>query len=263
MSESRADFRVVIPARYASERLPGKPLLDICGRPMLEHVWRRAMDSGAGEVWIATDDARIEAVATAFGARVMRTDPAHASGTDRVAEVAERLCWPADAVVVNVQGDEPLIPPANIAQVAELCAAGAGTAMATLSVPLGDAGELADPNVVKLVRAADGRALYFSRAPVPFARDPGGAGGPVQPSLHRRHVGLYAYRVSCLRLLASTPPCPLESCEKLEQLRALWLGLDIRVADAREPPPAGVDVAQDLERVRRLVQELAATVDNP
>lgn len=261
MAEPKGSFRVVIPARYASQRLPGKPLLDIGGRPMIEHVWRRALASGASEVWVATDDARIEQAALDFGAQVMRTDPEHASGTDRVAEVARRLDWPAEAVVVNVQGDEPLIPPGNIAQVAALCAAAPGVAMATLAVPMVEEAELADPNIVKLVQAADGRALYFSRAPVPYPRDrrPGAA---LLTTQHRRHVGLYAYRVACLARLAATAPCELELCEKLEQLRALWLGLEIRVADACEQPPAGVDVAEDLERVRTLVKDRRPAVDN-
>ncbi len=243
-------FRIVIPARYASERLPGKPLLDLAGRPMIEHVWRRACDSGALEVWIATDDERIESAARSFGASVMRTDAGHASGTDRVAEVASRLGWPGDSVVVNVQGDEPMIPSAVIAQVADLARAADDVAIATLATALVGGEELADPNVVKVVTAADGRALYFSRAAIPYPRDPGGA---KLAAVYRRHVGIYAYRVAGLQRLAATPPCQLEQIEKLEQLRALWMGLRIQVADACVVPPGGIDTPEDLARVRTLV----------
>ena len=248
MAEANAAFRIVIPARYASERLPGKPLLEIAGRPMVEHVWRRACESGALEVWIATDDERIEDSARGFGASVMRTDAAHASGTDRVAEVASRLGWPDESVVVNVQGDEPLIPPAVIAQVAELTSVAEDVSIATLATTLLDDEELANPNIVKVVTAADGRALYFSRAAIPHPRDP--AHVPV-PAIHRRHIGIYAYRVAALQRLAATPPCQLEQVEKLEQLRALWMHLRIQVADACEVPPGGVDTPTDLARVRR------------
>ncbi len=253
-------FHVVIPARHASQRLPGKPLRDIAGRPMVIHVWMRAQAAGADEVWIATDDERIAAVARQAGAEVMLTDPGHASGTDRVAEVAGRRGWDPGSVVVNVQGDEPLIPPANIRQVAELCSSAPGIAIATLGVPLDSAEALTDPNAVKLVTAADGRALYFSRAPIPFVRDAGGADG-ASGRLHRRHVGLYAYRVAALRQLAAAAPCAMEQAEKLEQLRALWLGMRIQVADAAELPPAGVDTLEDLERVRIVAQAAAARAD--
>jgi 3-deoxy-manno-octulosonate cytidylyltransferase (CMP-KDO synthetase) len=255
MADLPGAFRIVIPARFGSQRLAGKPLLDIAGRPMVEHVWQRALESGASEVWIATDDERIATVARAFGANVLLTATTHHSGTDRVAEVAKRLAWPADSVVVNVQGDEPLIPPQNIRQVAALCASATEVAMATLGVPLEDEAELRDPNVVKLVTTATGRALYFSRAPIPYRRDHGPHDhGGVSGTLHRRHVGVYAYRVASLRLLAATPICALEDIEKLEQLRALWLGMRIEVADAAVAPPAGVDTLADLERVRALVQ---------
>ncbi|MCC5861942.1 MAG: 3-deoxy-manno-octulosonate cytidylyltransferase [Gammaproteobacteria bacterium] len=259
-SNSAQGFHVVIPARHAAQRLPGKPLLEIAGRPMVVHVWMRAQAAGADEVWIATDDERIATVARQAGAEVMLTDPGHASGTDRVAEVAARRGWDPAAVVVNVQGDEPLIPPANIRQVAALCGSAPEIAIATLGVPLDSAEALADPNTVKLVTAADGRALYFSRAPIPYVRDAGGAAGAT-PLLHRRHVGLYAYRVAALRQLATTAPCPLEQAEKLEQLRALWLGMRIQVADAAEPPPAGVDTREDLARVRAIAQAAAARAD--
>ena len=252
MSDSNTGFRVVIPARYASERLPGKPLLSIADMPMIEHVWRRACESGALEVWIATDDVRIGRVASSFGARVMLTDPDHASGTDRVAEVASRLGWPAASVVVNVQGDEPLIPPQIIAQVADLLRVTDDVAVGTLATVLADPDELADPNIVKLVTAADGRALYFSRAPIPYQRD-AGPGPASLASAYRRHIGIYAYRVAALDRLASTPACQLEQLEKLEQLRALWIGLRIQVADAVVVPPGGVDTLADLARVQAVI----------
>ena len=243
-------FSVVIPARWASTRLPGKPLADIGGWPMMRHVWARAMQSGATAVVIATDDARIAEAAHGFGADVVMTAADHASGTDRVAEVARAAGWSEDAVIVNVQGDEPLIAPDNIRQVAALFDAGPDVAMTTLCEPLDDPAQIASPHVVKVVTAADGRALYFSRAPVPHLRDAGATDGV---AIHRRHVGLYGYTHRMLARLAATPPCALERLEGLEQLRALWLGARIQVADAEVTPAAGVDTPQDLERVRALV----------
>lgn len=245
-----AGFRVVIPARWASTRLPGKPLADIGGWPMIRHVWDRALQSGAGEVVIATDDARIAEAARGFGAEVVMTGAEHASGTDRVAEVARAGVWPEDTVIVNVQGDEPLIAPDNIRQVAALFEAGPDVVMTTLCEPLADPAQLASPHVVKVVTAADGRALYFSRAPIPHVRDAGATG---TDAIHRRHVGLYGYTHRMLARLAGTPPCALERREGLEQLRALWLGARIQVADAEVAPAAGVDTPEDLERVRALV----------
>lgn len=240
-------FRVVIPARYASMRLPGKPLAEIAGLPMIVHVYRRAIASGAADVLIATDDERIAAAVRAHGARVEMTAASHQSGTDRIAEVAERLNWRGDDIVVNVQGDEPLIPPSVIEQVAGLLAEHPGASIATLTTPLAHAGEFVDSNTAKVVVDRAGYAMYFSRASIPHPRE-----GGVPPGV-RRHVGLYAYRVDSLRVLASTPVCELEAIEKLEQLRALWLGLKIVVADACEAPPGGVDTPADLEAVRALV----------
>lgn len=236
----------MIPARYASTRLPGKPLLPLAGRPMVEHVWRRALGSGAAEVWVATDDPRIESVCRGFGANVILTSPEHASGTDRLAEVVGRQGWSDEQIVVNVQGDEPLLPSANVAQVAELLDRHAAAAVATLMTPLADEADVLDPNVVKVVVRPDGQALYFSRAPIPWPRD--GATAP-----RWRHVGLYAYRVGALRRLASLAPTPLELTEKLEQLRALENGMAIAVEPAREPPGPGVDTAEDLARVAALL----------
>jgi 3-deoxy-manno-octulosonate cytidylyltransferase (CMP-KDO synthetase) len=242
-------FIVVIPARMASERLPGKPLLDIGGKTMIEHVYARASRSAASQVIVATDAAEIQAVCRRFGATVAMTSAAHASGTDRIAEVAGQLAWHEDQIVVNVQGDEPLIPPGLIDQVASLIAADSTAGMATLMTPLADPAEYHDPNMAKVVTDRNGAAMYFSRAPIPASRD-----GRV-PAIARRHIGLYAYRVGCLRLLAATPVAPAEAAEKLEQLRALWLGQRIVIADAIDAPPRGVDTQADLEFVRRVVRQ--------
>ncbi len=243
-------FRIVIPARYASTRLPGKPLLPIAGRPMVEHVWRRALGTGASEVLIATDDDRIAAVARAFGADVVMTSADHPSGTDRLAEVARLRHWADDTVIVNVQGDEPLLPPANVIQVAELLAAHPQAAIATLKTPITDADDFQDPNVVKVVSDLHERALYFSRAPIPWPRDAERISSRAQAW---RHIGLYAYRVGPLKQLANLAPSALEMTERLEQLRALENGLLIMIATAREVPGPGVDTPDDLVRVAALV----------
>lgn len=249
-------FVVVIPARYASTRLPGKPLREIAGRPMIEHVYRRARMSAADEVIIATDDERIVRAAQEFGARVCLTAPTHPSGTDRLAEVARLLGFPDDRVLVNVQGDEPLIAPALIDQVAADLVLHGGASVATLCEPIAAAAELFDPNVVKVVRDEEGYALYFSRAVIPWDREAFAAGTPVLPEggAHYRHVGLYAYRAGFIRAYVEWPPCALERMEKLEQLRALWRGHRIYVGVAREKAGPGVDTAQDLERVERLLR---------
>lgn len=240
-------FSVVIPARYASSRLPGKPLADLAGRPMIAWTVDRARESGAREVIVATDDARVAAAVTAAGVDVEMTDPAHASGTDRVAEVARRRGWSAEHIVVNVQGDEPLVPPALIAQAARLLARHAEAAIATLMTPVESEAEFNDPSTAKVIFDRDGRALYFSRAPIPASRD------GERPDTPRRHVGLYAYRVRELLALTAEAPCPLEISEKLEQLRALWLGYQIVVEDAVEKPARGVDTPHELEAVRRII----------
>ena len=254
MSNTR--FHVVIPARFASSRFPGKALALLAGRPVLEHVWRQARRSAAAEVLIATDDDRIASAARSFGAEVVLTRTSHRSGTDRAAEVATLRGWPDDALVVNCQGDAPLIPPACINQVAALLVAQPGAALATLCTPIVTVEDYHNPNVVKVVCAADGRALYFSRAPIPSASHAVNAAGEgasaVPPSL--RHVGLYGYRAGALRQLASAPPCALEAMESLEQLRALWLGLDIRVALAVELLGPDVDTPQDLERAAEFLR---------
>lgn len=245
-------FVVIIPARYASSRLPGKPLLEIAGKPMIQHAWRRATESGASRVVVATDDYKIRSTAEGFGAEAVMTSARHQSGTDRIHEAVNELELEDDAIVVNLQGDEPLMPAANIEQVAELVAAD-GVDIATLSVPIDDRDEFLDPNAVKVVADQRGHALYFSRAPIPWDREgsPGGIDSQMSCEGARRHLGIYAYKVGALRDFSAAPPAQLERLEKLEQLRALAMGQVIRVANAREMPPAGVDTEADLERVRK------------
>lgn len=248
-------FKVVIPARYASSRLPAKPLLDIGGRPMLQWVIDAAARSGAEEVLVATDDPRIAAIAvdprTQRSLAVM-TRADHESGTDRIAEAAAQRGWSARTIVVNVQGDEPQLPPALIRQVAALLDDHADADMATLCTPITSLHQFLDPNVVKVVTRHDGAALYFSRAPIPWNRDGGGPSPQSQTSFagSQRHLGIYAYRVDALRKITSTPPSPLEVTEKLEQLRALQAGMRLMVGLAAETPPVGVDTETDLQRVR-------------
>ncbi|WP_314409170.1 3-deoxy-manno-octulosonate cytidylyltransferase [Pseudomonas kuykendallii] len=250
-----ADFTVVIPARYASSRLPGKPLQEIAGKPMVRHVWEQARKSVARRVVIATDDERIVAACRAFGAEVLLTRADHNSGTDRLAEVAVQLGLADDAIVVNVQGDEPLIPPAIIDQVASNLAAHPEAGIATLAEPILDVASLFNANVVKVVSDLDGLALTFSRAPLPWARDAFATSREQLPEgiPYRRHIGIYAYRASFLFDFVAWGPCWLESAESLEQLRALWHGVRIHVGDALEAPPTGVDTPEDLQRVRRLL----------
>ncbi len=249
-------FRVVIPARYGSTRLPAKALLSILGKPMIQWVYERSRASGAGEVLIATDDERIASVARGFRAIVAMTAATHICGTDRIAEVARARRWSEADIVVNVQGDEPLIPPALIDQVAALLKSCAHAQMATLAWPLEALGALLDPNIVKVVTDREGRALYFSRAPIPWNREGAPAGVSTQSSFAgaRRHIGIYAYRVGALLRLAALEPTALETSEKLEQLRALEHGFEIRVADAVERPNQDVNTAADLERVAAHLQ---------
>nr|WP_288466864.1 3-deoxy-manno-octulosonate cytidylyltransferase [uncultured Pseudomonas sp.] len=248
-------FTVVIPARYASTRLPGKPLQDIAGKPMVQHVWEQACKSGATKVVVATDDARIVEACKGFGAQVLLTRVDHNSGTDRLAEVAAALGLAADAIVVNVQGDEPLVPPSIIDQVAANLAGNPQAGIATLAEPIEDLAALFNPNVVKVASDLNGLALTFSRAPLPWARDAFAADRDALPAdvPYRRHIGIYAYRAGFLQDFVAWGPCWLENTECLEQLRALWHGVRIHVADALEAPPAGVDTREDLDRVRRLL----------
>ncbi|MCB8889759.1 3-deoxy-manno-octulosonate cytidylyltransferase [Vreelandella malpeensis] len=256
-AEENLDFVAVIPARMNSSRLPGKPLLDIAGEPMVAHVWRRAGLSRASRVVVATDDVRIREALTPYGAEVVMTRPEHPSGTDRLAEVATHLALGDDALVVNVQGDEPLIPPALIDQVAACLAADPGAAMATLAEPIVDVETLFNPNAVKVARAHSGRALYFSRAPIPWDRD-AFARRPtlLETDAWLRHIGIYAYRASFLNAFQEMAPSQLEQLEQLEQLRALQHGHAIQVALACEPNPAGVDTPEDLAKVRSLIARL-------
>ena len=240
-------FRVVIPARFDASRLPGKALLPLAGKPMLQWVHERAKSSQAAEVVVATDDERIANAARAFDADVAMTSRTHLSGTDRIAEVAATRGWADADIVVNVQGDEPLIPPVIIDQVAQLLAANARADIATLAARIDQLTDFNDANVVKVACDGTGRALYFSRAPVPWNRD---APATLTPA-SLRHIGIYAYRVSALRRLAGLAPSRLEQIEKLEQLRALENGMEIRVEMARERPLADVNTAADLERAER------------
>lgn len=246
-------FRVVIPARYASSRLPGKPLADIAGRPMVVHVAERAAASGAAEVIVATDHTDILSAVARHGYTAVMTRADHPSGTDRIAEVAMGRGWGEDEIVVNVQGDEPCIEARLIARIAAALAADGEAAMATACHPLTSVAEFLDPNVVKVICDARGHALYFSRAPIPWPRDAFAARRDRLPEGHlaRRHIGLYAYRVAFLRRFGALGIAPPERLEALEQLRALWHGYRIRVCEIAEMPEAGVDTAEDLERVRR------------
>lgn len=246
-----AEFKVVIPARYGSARLPGKPLLAIAGKPLIRHVYERARQSAAGEVVVATDDARIADACNAFGADVEMTGAGHHSGSDRIAEVIASRGWGPDTLVVNLQGDEPCMPSALIDQVARDLAGHDRVGMATLAYAIGDPEDLFDPHVVKVVTDDAGYALYFSRAPIPWHRDEFLDGCKPLPKGVRflRHIGIYAYRAAFLQRFVGWPPAPLELAESLEQLRVLWHGERIHTSLAREEPGPGVDTAADVERV--------------
>jgi 3-deoxy-manno-octulosonate cytidylyltransferase (CMP-KDO synthetase) len=245
-------FTVVIPARYGSSRLPGKPLLDIAGKPMIQRVWEQACECSADQVVIATDDERIEQVAQSFGARVCMTSPNHPSGTDRLQQVVQDLALPSEHIVVNVQGDEPLMPAAVIDQVANNLQQNESAAIATLSEPITDLEELRNPNAVKVVCDENGLALYFSRAAIPWPREHFSTDSLAMPPTGswNRHIGIYAYRTEFLHQFVAWPPAPLEQLEQLEQLRALYHGVRIHVAQAAQKVPAGVDTEEDLNAVR-------------
>ena len=246
-------FTVIIPARYGSTRLPGKPLLALAGEPVIAHVWRRARDSGAARVIVATDDERIAETVTDMAGEVCLTRADHQSGTDRLAEVVARLDLPAEAIVVNLQGDEPLMPPELLKQVANMLAAEPRAAIATLAAPVEDIDMLHDPHAVKLIADAEGRALYFSRAPIPWDRE----GAPArQLQAARRHLGVYAYRAGFLQRYPTLPPSPLEALEQLEQLRALAAGEWIQVAEAAVEPGHGIDTAADLMTAEARIRAL-------
>jgi 3-deoxy-manno-octulosonate cytidylyltransferase (CMP-KDO synthetase) len=254
---TKTNYRVVIPARLQSSRLTQKPLQDLGGSPLILRVIEQVLSCSATEIWVAVDDTSVADVVSLFLNQntslshrlyLAMTDPNHPSGTDRLAELALTQNWSDDDVIVNVQGDEPLIPPQTIEQVAQLLADHPHAAIATLSQPIVDSADLFNPNIVKVVTQANGQALYFSRAPIPFDRD-----NQTNPdlSIAKRHIGLYAYRAGFLKRFTSLSPSALEQQEKLEQLRALWYGFTIMVADSYVPHEAGVDTPEDLTRVRQ------------
>lgn len=243
-------FHVVIPARYAASRLPGKPLLSIAGRPLIQWVWECARTSGAASVIVATDDERVRDAAANFGAECVLTSTRHESGTDRIAEVVRARGLAAEDIVVNLQGDEPLMPPTVIARIAAALDARPSIDIATAVARIESLAEFLDTSCVKALRALDGRALYFSRAPVPWPRDRVAEGRPAAFEGAWRHIGIYAYRVRSLLEFAAWAPSSLEIAEKLEQLRALEHGMSIHLVALGEAPPAGVDTPEDLQRVR-------------
>lgn len=250
-------FTVIIPARYQSSRLPGKPLADIGGKPMVQHVVEQSLASGASRVVVATDDERIAQVVRSFGAEVCMTASSHQSGTERLAEVCELLELSDDEIVVNVQGDEPLIPPSNIRQVADNLAASESSGMSTLATPIHRTDEWMDPNVVKVVFNHDGHALYFSRSAMPYDRDGLMEEEPkLKERFWLRHIGIYAYRSGFIRRYVNWHPSPIELIESLEQLRVLWYGEKIHVGLAPEAPPHGVDTPEHLAVIRQIVAEL-------
>ncbi len=246
---------LVIPTRYASTRLPAKALRLLKGKPLVQHVHERALAvAGFAKVIIATDDERIREVCVGFGAEVCMTATTHETGSDRLAEVVRLFDWPDDTVIVNLQGDEPLTPAANLTQLAGNLLAHPDAMIATLATPLHTPEELLDPNMVKVVCDQRGMALYFSRAPIPFQRDVAAANRVAVADYALRHVGMYAYRAAFLKAFAKLPPCALEHLEKLEQLRALYYGFNIHVDIAQEIPGPGVDTEADLQLVEGLLQ---------
>lgn len=248
-------FRVIIPARYASSRLPGKPLQDIAGKPMIQHVYERASQSKADSVIVATDDERIQEAVRAFGGEVCMTSAEHTQGTDRIAEVVGKYGFADEELVVNVQGDEPLIPPELIKQTADDLARHDDASISTIATPIHTAAELFDPHVVKVVMDRDDYALYFSRAVIPWDRDAFSVTTEELPAqaVHYRHIGIYGYRCGFLKRYSELAPAPIERMESLEQLRAMWHGDRIHVSVVEEPPGHGVDTEADLERVRGLL----------
>jgi 3-deoxy-manno-octulosonate cytidylyltransferase (CMP-KDO synthetase) len=249
-------FHVIIPARLAASRLPGKPLLMIGNKPLVQWVWQSAVASGAKSVLIATDDEAICSVARGFGAQCLMTSPTHTSGTDRIAEVVQARQFAPEEIVVNLQGDEPMMPPQVLTSVAKAVAEDSSADIATAVAPIASLREFLDPNCVKALRGTEGRALYFSRAPVPWPRDRVTANQPASFAGAWRHIGIYAYRVRSLLQFAAWPPTPLETTEKLEQLRALEHGMRIQLVTLKESPPGGVDTPEDLERVRAALTSL-------
>ncbi|MBR8345906.1 3-deoxy-manno-octulosonate cytidylyltransferase [Burkholderia ambifaria] len=256
--------RVVIPARYGSSRLPGKPLVDLDGEPMIVRVHarvRRALPDA--DIVVAIDDARIAEVLDARGIRFAMTDTGHASGTDRAAEVARVSGWPDSDAVLNVQGDEPLVPTALLRAFAGFCGAAPDLGVATVACPIDEVALLDEPAIVKVVVDHRGRALYFSRAAIPFCRDGRPADSAGSHGLFLRHIGLYGYANASLQALARAAPCELEQLEKLEQLRALWLGMPIDVMRWPVAPPAGIDTPDDVARVVSLLKRQTHDATEP
>ncbi|MBT4804153.1 MAG: 3-deoxy-manno-octulosonate cytidylyltransferase [Legionellales bacterium] len=246
-------FKVIIPVRYASTRLPGKPLLDIAGKPMIWHVYNRAVESGAVDVVIATDNNKIADVARDFGAQVCMTSSDHMSGTERIAEAAEALGYESDDIIVNLQGDEPLMPPSTIHQVANALDVHDSAKVSTIATELKDIDDVFNPNIVKVVINKRGYSIYFSRAPIPWERENFSSDPKLMSAPHYRHVGIYAYRVGFLQEYLKTIECDLEKYEMLEQLRILWNGGKIHVSITSETIPHGVDTAEDLENVNKIL----------
>lgn len=259
--EKIPSFTVIIPARYASSRLPGKPLADIVGKPMIQHVWEQAQKSGAKRVIVATDHEQVAQTAQDFGADVCMTQTTHNSGTERLAEVISIKEIADDDIIVNVQGDEPLIPPVIIQQVATNLAKNQ-VQMATLGVNIENVEELLNPNVVKVVTNQQGYVLYFSRSPIPWDRDTFKDLSEIQKIVtlkqqhYMRHVGLYAYRAGFIKKYVTWNPTVLEQIESLEQLRVLWYGENIHIEQAKEIPAVGVDTQSDLAKVRQILQSI-------
>ncbi|WP_198243581.1 3-deoxy-manno-octulosonate cytidylyltransferase [methane-oxidizing endosymbiont of Gigantopelta aegis] len=248
-----AGFKVVIPARYGSTRLPGKPLLDIAGKPMIQHVCEKALKAHAEQVVVATDDTRIFKAVKALGLEVVMTRTTHQSGTERIAEVAEIMQWPEDVVIVNLQGDEPLIPAAYINDVARVLMTQSKADMSTLAARVSGRHEVFNANAVKVVLDRDDYALYFSRAPIPWHREHFPEAMPDNALPYYRHIGMYAYRVAFLKRYCQWPASPLEEIESLEQLRVLWHGDAIKVKVVDKIPEAGVDTEEDLHRINQIL----------
>lgn len=254
-------FKVAIPARYGSTRLPGKPLRLLEGKPLLQYVFEQAQKSGAEEIVIATDNEQIKSVAEGFGAEVCMTDASHPSGSDRLAEVAKIKGWSDTEIIVNLQGDEPLMPPELIHRVADDLANYPAASISTVCTPIHTTAELFDPHVVKVVMDKEGFALYFSRAPIPWDRDAFAVTTEMlsEQVLHYRHIGLYGYRAEFLHHYSEMSACALEATESLEQLRALWHGKRIHVTEVEQPPGHGVDTEDDLMRVERIIRDSTST----
>lgn len=245
-------LKVVIPARYASSRLPGKPLVDLCGQPMIIRVANQVRKAiPHADIWVATDDKRIENVVAESGHQVMLTGLDHESGTDRIAELVDKLGWSEDSTIINVQGDEPLIDIGLLQKFSEFCVNDSNLSMASVMAPLDGLSDINDPNVVKVTTNKNGHAMTFSRSPLPFFRDVPLESWPID--FFKRHVGIYAYRGSLLKILSTSEPCEIEKIEKLEQLRALWLGHSISMMNWKNALHAGVDSKDDVTRVRKIL----------